>query len=160
MRIDDSAIRDAFLSAKSGVTQAELAADIAKRDDGKFAGNIATASFVAAGVGLTLATIGLAIWPRDKSPSTGATITPTVTTGTTARPTRKTFSWSSSEKMKKAQVESMLSSSETLPLDRVDRVTCGLSRCSPPTASGQGMRRCHTRLKACTSSSGRRRYRP
>ncbi|MEY4375046.1 MAG: hypothetical protein RL760_1213 [Candidatus Eisenbacteria bacterium] len=32
VRIDDSAIRDAFLSAKSGVTQAELAADIAKRE--------------------------------------------------------------------------------------------------------------------------------
>jgi RND family efflux transporter MFP subunit len=32
VRIDDSAIRDAWLSAKSGVTQAELAADIARRD--------------------------------------------------------------------------------------------------------------------------------
>jgi RND family efflux transporter MFP subunit len=32
VRIDDSAIRDAFLSAKSGVTQAEMAADIAKRE--------------------------------------------------------------------------------------------------------------------------------
>jgi len=32
VRIDDTAIRDMFLSAKSGVTQAELAADIAKRD--------------------------------------------------------------------------------------------------------------------------------
>lgn len=32
VRIDDSGIRDAFLSAKSGVTQAELAADIAKRE--------------------------------------------------------------------------------------------------------------------------------
>jgi RND family efflux transporter MFP subunit len=32
VRIDDAAIRDAYLSAKSGVTQAELAADIAKRD--------------------------------------------------------------------------------------------------------------------------------
>jgi RND family efflux transporter MFP subunit len=32
VRIDDSAIRDAYLSAKSGVTQADLAADIAKRD--------------------------------------------------------------------------------------------------------------------------------
>ena len=31
-RIDDSAIRDAWLSAKSGVTQAQLAADIAARD--------------------------------------------------------------------------------------------------------------------------------
>lgn len=31
-RIDDSAIRDAWLSAKSGVTQAQLAADIAERD--------------------------------------------------------------------------------------------------------------------------------
>lgn len=32
VRIDDSAVRDAFLSAKSGVTQAEMAADIAKRE--------------------------------------------------------------------------------------------------------------------------------
>lgn len=32
VRIDDSAIRDMYLSAKSGVTQAELAADIAKRE--------------------------------------------------------------------------------------------------------------------------------
>jgi RND family efflux transporter MFP subunit len=32
VRIDDAAIRDAFLSAKSGVTQAELASDIAKRE--------------------------------------------------------------------------------------------------------------------------------
>lgn len=32
VRIDDSAIRDAWLSAKSGVTQAELANDLAKRD--------------------------------------------------------------------------------------------------------------------------------
>lgn len=32
VRIDDAAIRDAFLSARSGVTQAELAADIAKRE--------------------------------------------------------------------------------------------------------------------------------
>lgn len=35
VRIDDSGIRDAFLSAKSGVTQAELAADIAKREQGR-----------------------------------------------------------------------------------------------------------------------------
>lgn len=32
VRIDDSGIRDAFLSAKSGVTQAEMGADIAKRE--------------------------------------------------------------------------------------------------------------------------------
>ncbi len=32
VRIDDAAIRDAWLSAKSGVTQAELAADLARRD--------------------------------------------------------------------------------------------------------------------------------
>lgn len=32
VRIDDAAIRDAFLSARSGVTQAELAADIARRE--------------------------------------------------------------------------------------------------------------------------------
>ncbi len=32
VRIDDSAVRDVFLSAKSGVTQAEMAADIAKRE--------------------------------------------------------------------------------------------------------------------------------
>lgn len=32
VRIDDAAIRDALLSARSGVTQAELAADIAKRE--------------------------------------------------------------------------------------------------------------------------------
>ena len=32
VRIDDSAIRDAYLSAKSGVTQAQLSADIATRD--------------------------------------------------------------------------------------------------------------------------------
>lgn len=32
VRIDDSAIRDAWLSAKSGVTQAELAADLGQRD--------------------------------------------------------------------------------------------------------------------------------
>jgi RND family efflux transporter MFP subunit len=32
VRIDDSAIRDMYLSAKSGVTQAELASDIAKRE--------------------------------------------------------------------------------------------------------------------------------
>jgi membrane fusion protein (multidrug efflux system) len=32
VRIDDSAIRDMYLSAKSGVTQAEMAADIAKRE--------------------------------------------------------------------------------------------------------------------------------
>ena len=35
VRIDDSAIRDLFLSAKSGVTQAELAADIARREQGR-----------------------------------------------------------------------------------------------------------------------------
>ncbi len=35
VRIDDSAIRDAFLSAKSAVTQAEMAADIAKREEGR-----------------------------------------------------------------------------------------------------------------------------
>jgi len=32
VRIDDSGIRDAFLSAKSGVTQAEMGADIARRE--------------------------------------------------------------------------------------------------------------------------------
>lgn len=32
-RIDDSAIRDAWLSAKSGVTQAQLAADLSERDE-------------------------------------------------------------------------------------------------------------------------------
>ena len=32
VRIDDSAIRDAFLSAKSGLTQASMAADIARRE--------------------------------------------------------------------------------------------------------------------------------
>lgn len=35
VRIDDAAIRDAYLSAKSGVTQAELAADIAKREQSR-----------------------------------------------------------------------------------------------------------------------------
>lgn len=49
VRIDDSAIRDAFLSAKSGVTQADLAADIAKREQGR-AEKLLAAGAIAANV--------------------------------------------------------------------------------------------------------------
>lgn len=49
VRIDDSAIRDAFLSAKSGVTQADLAADIAKREQSR-AEKLLAAGAIAANV--------------------------------------------------------------------------------------------------------------